>query len=354
MDTVQINTGKGYNVYIGNGLIRDCGQFISQHCDPCRSAVITDSNVAPLYLDAVCSSLRAAGFDVVTYIFPAGEQSKNIDTLGNILEFFAESGLTRGDLAVALGGGVCGDITGFAAGCYMRGIRYVQMPTTFLAAVDSSVGGKTAVNLNSGKNLAGLFVQPEAVICDTGTMSTLPPEVFADGASEAIKTGILSDKSLFSLFEKGNITDRLREIIARCVAFKGHIVEIDEYENGMRKTLNLGHTVGHAVEKCSGYTIPHGHAVAIGTAIISRAADKMGWSNTACSGRIVSTLEKNGLPVSVGYSAEQLYKAALSDKKRFGSEITVVIPLEIGNCCLKNIPVEQLQTVIEAGLEQTQ
>ena len=251
----------------------------------------------------------------------------------------------------ALGGGVTGDMAGFAAAVYLRGIRYVQLPTTLLAAVDSSVGGKTAVDLAAGKNLAGAFCQPAAVLCDTDCLKTLPPDVFADGAAEAVKTGVLADPSLFTLFEDGTLTADPGAVIARCVQYKAGVVERDEKEQGERKLLNLGHTVGHAIEKCSGYTIPHGHAVAAGLAVIARAAERLGWTEGPIAERIAVCLAKNGLPTGTDFPAETLAEAALSDKKRAGGDITLVVPRAIGRCELKTLPVAELLPVIRAGLE---
>ncbi len=350
--TVRINAGKGYNVFIGSGLLGSCGAIIGRTIGPCRAAVITDSTVEKLFLDTVTKSLESAGFAVSAFSFTSGERSKTISTLSDILEFLAESRLTRADCVIALGGGVTGDMAGFAAGCYLRGISYVQIPTTFLAAADSSVGGKTGIDLKAGKNLAGLFIQPEAVICDTDCFMLLPDSIFADGAAEAIKTGVLFSEALFSAFESGDAKACLPDIIAACVAFKGRIVEADEFESGQRKLLNLGHTVGHAIEKCSAYTIPHGHAVAAGMSVIARSADRLGLSDTPCSLRIEKTLIRNRLPVSADFSAEELTAAALSDKKCFGDDISLVIPRRIGECYLKKIPVTELCAVIRAGLER--
>ena len=349
--TINVNTAPSYAVSIGGGLLRHCGEHLREIMDICHVAVIADSNVASLYLDTVCASLQDAAFKVSSYVFPAGEGHKNFETLSGILEFLAESQLTRSDCIVALGGGVTGDMAGFAAGCYLRGIRCVQMPTTLLSAVDSSVGGKTAIDLKAGKNLAGVFLQPAAVLCDTDCLTSLPPEVFADGAAEAIKTGVLSDESLFSLFEDGTLTSAPADVIARCVAYKAGVVERDEKEQNERRLLNLGHTVGHAIEKCSGYSIPHGHAVAAGLAIIARAAEKLGWTDEPVADRIAACLAKNGLPSGTDYSAEDLAAAALRDKKRSGSHITIVIPKKIGVCELKKIPVTELLPIIAAGLE---
>ena len=349
--TIQVHTAPAYEVSIGGGLLHTCGQHLQEVLAPCHVAVITDSTVAPFYLEIVSASLRTAGFTVSSYVFPAGEANKNLSTFSDILEFLAENRLTRTDCIVALGGGVPGDMAGFAAASYLRGIRCVQMPTTLLSAVDSSVGGKTAIDLKAGKNLAGAFLQPTAVLCDTDCLSTLPADVFADGAAEAMKTGVLSDESLFSLFETGHLETAPAEVIARCVAYKAGVVERDEKEQNERRLLNLGHTIGHAIEKCSSYTIPHGHAVAAGLAIIARAAERLGWTQEPIAERIAACLAKNGLPTNTDYSAEALAHAASADKKRAGSDITLVIPKKIGVCELKKVPVTELLPIISAGLE---
>lgn len=349
--TVTVFTKPSYPVQIGSQLLAHSGAALRTLLSPCHIAVVTDSTVAPLYLEQVTGSLAAAGFTVSTHIFPAGESSKNLVTLSELLESLASAHLTRSDCVVALGGGVTGDMAGLAAATYLRGLRFIQMPTTLLAAVDSSVGGKTAVNLNAGKNLVGAFWQPSAVLCDTACLQTLSPEILADGAAEAIKTGVLSDEGLFSLFETGHISKEPADIIAGCVRYKAGVVERDATEQGERKLLNLGHTVGHAIEKCSAYSISHGHAVAIGLAIISRAAERLGWTQEPISARIVNCLAANALPTKTGFTAEELTAAALSDKKRSGETITLVIPEKIGQCVLKKIPVTELLSVIAAGLE---
>ena len=351
IQTIQVHTTPAYEVSIGGGLLSACGQHLRKVLAPCRVAVITDSTVAPLYLKTVTSSLKSAGFTVCSYIFPAGEGSKNFTTLASILEFLAEQHLTRTDCVAALGGGVTGDMAGFAAACYLRGIRCVQLPTTLLSAVDSSVGGKTAIDLAAGKNLAGAFLQPTAVLCDTDCLGSLPADVFADGAAEAIKTGVLDDESLFALFEDGTLSAAPEEVIARCVRYKAGVVERDETEQGERKLLNLGHTVAHAIEKCSGYAIPHGHAVAAGLAIIARAAENLGWTEEPIAARVAACLAKNGLPTGTEYTAGALANAASADKKRAGGDITLVIPRKIGVCQLRKMPVSELLPVITAGLE---
>jgi 3-dehydroquinate synthase len=348
---IPVRVREGYNVVIAGGLLEESGSLLRAALGDCRLALVTDSNVAGLYLERMLISLRAAGYTVNSFVFPAGEQNKNMQTLADVLEFFAGERLTRTDCVLALGGGVTGDMAGFAAGCYLRGIRYVQLPTTLLSAVDSSVGGKTAVDLAPGKNLAGLFHQPSLVLCDTNCLNTLPQSEFANGAAEAIKTGILEGEALFSLLETGNAREHIDEIIARCVSFKARVVEQDETETGLRKTLNLGHTAGHAIEQCSGYTIPHGHAVAIGLAIIARAAEALGWAEEKISARIEAALVKNDLPITTEFSPEALANAALSDKKRAGGQMTLVVPRGIGDCTLMDLPVEQLERVFRVGME---
>lgn len=351
MQIIPVNTRPAYAVTIGPGLLKDCGARLREILPPCHAAVVTDSTVGPLYLETATESLRAAGYAVSAYTFPAGEGSKNFSTLSEILEFLASEHLTRSDCLIALGGGVVGDMAGFAAACYLRGIRCVQLPTTLLSAVDSSVGGKTAIDLRAGKNLAGAFLQPAAVLCDTDCLGTLPSAVFADGAAEAVKTGVLCDETLFALFEDGTLKADPAEVIARCVAYKAGVVERDEKEQGERKLLNLGHTVGHAIEKCSGYSIPHGHAVAAGLAIMARAAERLGWAAEPLADRVCACLAKNALPVSAEFSPEALAEAALADKKRSGDSITIVVPEKIGLCELKTMPVAELLPVIRAGWE---
>lgn len=348
---IHVRTDPAYHVTIGPGLLAECGRRLREAVPLCHMAVVADSNVAPLYLEKVKASLSEAGYRVSACVFPAGEGSKNFHTLSDILEFLAEEHLTRTDCVAALGGGVTGDMAGLAAALYLRGVRYVQLPTTLLAAVDSSVGGKTAIDLKAGKNLAGAFLQPSAVLCDTDCLKTLPADVLADGAAEALKTGVLCGEELFSRMEHGLNASAPEEIIARCVSYKAGVVERDEKEQGERKLLNLGHTVGHAIEKCSNFTIPHGHAVAAGLAVMVRASEKLGWTDGPVAERVTACLEKNRLPVRTGFEPQALALAALSDKKRAGDSITIVVPKAIGRCELKKMPVAELLPVIQAGLE---
>lgn len=343
--------GESYPIVTGHNLLAQVGQMTAERIKPCRIMIITDSNVAPLYLATAKKSFEDAGFSVFAHIVPAGEDSKSAAVFSELLEAFAEAKITRTDLAAALGGGVIGDLTGFTAGCYLRGIRFIQIPTTLLSAVDASVGGKTAINLEHGKNLAGLFHQPKGVYCDVNTLKTLTPHEMADGAAEAIKTGILGDPELFSIYEKGDPADELVNIISRAVAYKSMIVTEDPEEHGVRKLLNLGHTAAHAIERLSNFDISHGHAVSIGTAIVSRAAVKMGIMKSDDNTRILNTLLRSGLPVKCPYSASDMAKIAAVDKKAAASEITVILPETIGRCRMHKMPISELEALFASGLE---
>jgi 3-dehydroquinate synthase len=277
-----------------------------------------------------------------------------MDTLSKLIEFMADERLSREDAIIALGGGVTGDIAGFAASCYLRGIPYAQIPTTLLSAVDSSVGGKTGINLTKGKNLAGAFWQPSLVLCDYSVFDTLPAEDLLDGAAEAIKYGVIADRSLFD-FMLSNSADSLYKndsfeyIIKKCIEIKSALVSEDERDTGRRRLLNFGHTIGHAIEKLSGYSVSHGHAVALGMLHISRAAYKAGFSAADCTVEIERVLKKYGFSLSHNYSADELYEAALSDKKRLGDRITLVIPDEIGACRLEKIDISLFKEFIARG-----
>lgn len=347
MEIIKVNASKEYEVVIGNGILSSLGERCVSLLGKRRAVIVTDSNIAPLWLSEAKASLENAGIDTIDFIFPAGEESKNKETLFALLEFMAENRLTRSDFAVALGGGVTGDMTGLAASLYLRGISFVQVPTTLLAAVDSSVGGKTAVNLTAGKNLMGAFYQPELVLCDTRTLDTLSDEVFADGMAEVIKYGVIFDKELFDKVCGGDVKSDIESIIARCVELKRDVVAKDEFDNGDRQLLNFGHTMAHSIEKCSNFQISHGSAVAIGMVIAAKASAKLGWNKEDCTARIIEANKNNGLPVECEFAPNDLADVALSDKKRSGGTINFVVPEVMGKCILKKIPVETLYEIAE-------
>ena len=350
MKTITVNASREYEVQIGSGLLHHLGQQAATLTKAKKAAIISDSNVFPIYGEAAETSLVKAGFTVVSYVFDAGEESKNGSTYLSILNFLAENQLTRSDLLIALGGGVVGDITGFSAATYLRGIAYIQIPTSLLAMVDSSVGGKTAIDLPAGKNLAGAFYQPHLVLCDTDCLNTLPKSVFIDGCAEVIKYGVLYDAQLFShLLEKGTEFDRV-SVVSRCVELKRNVVSADEFDTGERQKLNLGHTIGHGIEKQSNFAISHGKAVAIGMAIVSKAAAALGICPPEVYKNIIAILDKFLLPSNTNYTAQELYTCALSDKKRSGGSVNLIIPEKIGRCIIQPTDISELLTFIKAGL----
>jgi len=350
MTTISVTASKNYDVIIGKKLMCDAGAYISQCISPCAAAIISDSNVWPLYGESVMNSLQKAGFRTCAYIFPAGEESKNPQTYLSILNFLADNHITRSDALVALGGGVVGDITGFAAATYLRGIPYVQIPTSLLAMVDSSVGGKTAIDLPSGKNLVGAFYQPVLVLCDIAALETLPDDILRDGCAEVIKYGILFDEKLFDhLLLRGLLFTR-EDVISRCVALKRDVVAQDEFDTGARQRLNLGHTIGHGIEAGSQFNVSHGKAVAIGTAIAAKAAAAHGICTEETSSRIIQVLSTFGLPTSTELKANELHTYALSDKKRFGGMINLIVPERIGSCLIHPININDLEEFLATGL----
>jgi 3-dehydroquinate synthase len=312
--------------------------------------MVTDDTVEELYGKTVEKSLTGCGFTVKRFIIAHGEQSKNAENYMALLNYAAKERFCRKDLILALGGGVVGDLAGFVAATFLRGMRFVQVPTTLLAMVDSSVGGKTSINLDMGKNLAGAFFQPDAVICDVDALVTLPKEIFVDGLAEVIKYGAIGDAELLDLLGgKGNMD--LEMVIARCIRMKAEIVSQDERDLDVRQLLNFGHTVGHGIEAVSDYTISHGHAVAIGMSIFARAAEKSDLCVSEVCREIVDIIKINGLPVNCAFSADELYSAALSDKKNVGGSIVVVLPEKRGLCGLHKVTHYRLRELIALGLE---
>ena len=348
--TVEVNASTSYSIHIGEGLLEEAGNLTKEIHSPCSVLIVSDSNVASLYQRTVEKAYRDAGFNPITWSFPAGEASKNLETLSELLEFMAAINLNRSDIVVALGGGVTGDMTGLAAGLFKRGIEYVQIPTTVLSAVDSSVGGKTAINLKGGKNLAGLFKQPSLVISDPKTIDTLSPFYLSDGYAECIKYGLLGSKKLLDIFENSNPSENLTDIIEECVKMKAAYVEGDEFDQGIRSYLNLGHTLGHAIELCSGYTEGHGHAVATGMVLTAIAGERRCITESGTASRLASILERNGLLVHCPYNASELLEGVLSDKKRTGDTIKWIVPETIDSCTAVDINISDLDKWISQAL----
>ncbi len=343
MKKVRVSVNNGYDILIEQGIIKNCGKYIKT-VKPCKKVcLVSDTNVYPIYGKGVKASLESEGYEVFTFIFEAGESSKTTDTVIKIVEFMSENELTRNDLAVALGGGVCGDMCGFAAAIYLRGIDFVQLPTSLLAQVDSSVGGKTAVDLPLGKNLCGAFHQPCLVLIDSNTLDTLTPHFFSDGMAEAIKMGCIKSKTLFDKIEKNNAREIIDDIIYECVSLKAGVVERDEKEHGERALLNFGHTAGHAIEKLHNFTtISHGEAVGIGMVIVSKAGEENGLTPHGTADRIAAVLEKYNLPTDDENPLCDIITAMNADKKRTGSAIKFVFISEIGNGFINPIKNEDI------------
>ena len=306
--------------------------------------LVTDSNVDRLYGDAAVRRIeRMSGLRVERIVFPAGERSKTLETYGELVRGFAALGLTRSDVAVALGGGVVGDLTGFAAATYMRGIDFVQVPTTLLAMVDSSIGGKTGVDIPEGKNLVGAFHLPREIVRDTDFLKTLPEREMKNGFAELIKTAVLFDPGLFAALSPRPSYDSLAPLVERCARWKEQIVADDFREGGRRKLLNLGHTFGHAIESASGFGLSHGEAVAVGMRIVGRGVPEIG-----------AILDEYGFPQVAdvfgpphGLKPEDLRKYLASDKKRSGDGITLVVPVRIGECELRDMPLSEAFNIFE-------
>lgn len=349
MTTVTVSASVCYDIQIGRNLLPNLGEEVRKLGGAEKVCLVSETTVCPLYGECAESSLKNAGFETCTYVFPAGEAGKNGENFLAILNFLAEHHFSRKDMVVALGGGVTGDLAGFAAACYCRGIRFVQVPTTLLAAVDSSVGGKTAIDLPAGKNLAGAFHQPSLVLCDLNTLDTLPEEIFTDGCAEVIKYAVLYDPELFAYLEKtGKKFDR-EKVVRRCVEMKRDVVAQDEFERGERMKLNLGHTLGHGVEALSGFQVSHGRAVAIGLAMVSRGAAGSGWCSAETAKRICNLLRQFGLPTETEYTPQELVEHARSDKKSTAKSVNLIIPQEIGRCIVEKLPFAALQEFIIKG-----
>ena len=350
MKTVTVCASKKYDVKIGSKLLKHLGQEARQLVKSAKAVIISDSNVWPIYGTVAKESLESAAFEVLNYVIPAGESSKNGNTYLSILNFLAECHFTRSDLLIALGGGVVGDMTGFVAATYLRGVDYIQIPTSLLAMVDSSVGGKTAIDLPSGKNLAGAFYQPILVLCDIEALNSLPDETFSEGCAEVIKYGILYDAELFKHLQKNVLNFDRESVIARCVELKRNVVADDEFDRGARQKLNLGHTIGHGIEAASNFALSHGASVAIGTAIIANAAGKYGICTAQTTDQIIEVLKAFNLPTQTEICSDTIFENALSDKKRSGYTVNLIVPKKIGECLIKTVSLVEMKSYIETGL----
>lgn len=348
MNKITVNAGNVYDVITGTHILDSVGEQTKKVSAAKRIAVITDDHVAPLYAQTVLNSLNQHGYQSALCIIPHGEASKSMQQLQQLYDFLCEHKITRNDALIALGGGVVGDLTGFCAATYMRGIDYIQIPTTFLAQIDSSVGGKTAINIPGGKNLVGAFKQPKVVLCDMSTLSTLSAEHFAEGTAEAIKYGMIRDKWIFEVIESGQLNERLEDVIRRCIEIKALIVEKDEFDTGERMLLNFGHTFGHAIEKHYNFTTySHGMAVAVGMAKITALSEQYGITHSGTTKRLIHCLKKNHLPVEAEIDNEHLIEYSLMDKKAGADNIHIALVKDIGESFIQRLSRDEYISFVE-------
>ena len=349
MKRIDIPASRAYPVMIGAGLLREAGERISGVRKASAAVIVSDDHVFPLYGVSLAESLRASGLRVEAFVFPHGEQHKTVAVWKDLLEFLCSARITRSDLIVALGGGVVGDLAGFAASAYQRGIGYVQIPTSLLAMVDSSVGGKTAVDLDGGKNMVGSFYQPLLVLCDPDTLATLPEEEYRCGCAEIIKYGMIGDADFFASLARTPVREQYETVIAACVEMKRRYVMEDEFDTGLRMMLNFGHTFGHAAEICSGFSILHGQGVAVGMAVIARAACRRGILSAADRDALLELIRSYGLPTEARWPAEEMAAAARSDKKSTGDAVRLILPEKIGRCRIERVPSQDLLSWLRDG-----
>jgi 3-dehydroquinate synthase len=340
MQTLTVNLGdRSYPIYVGAGILEQAGEWLKQAGLRGKVAVVTNPTVAQLYLDSVHEALTNADFEVTPILLPDGEEHKNLKSVASIYDHLIGERLERKSCVLALGGGVVGDVAGFAAATYLRGIPYVQVPTTLLAQVDSSVGGKTGVNHENGKNLIGAFYQPKMVLIDVAVLRTLPRRELVAGLAEVIKYGIIQDPGLFQLLEQraekllGLDRELLTQVIARSCAIKARVVEADEREEDFRAVLNFGHTIGHALEAVTGYRqLLHGEAVGVGMVKAAALSVQHGFCDTASFNRMVALIKKAGLPVEIppDVAPQNLIQAMEVDKKVAGGKIKFIVCEGIG------------------------
>lgn len=358
MQTKIITVGLGersYPISIGSGILSTIGKQIRSLHVGSRYAIISDDTVANLYGTVVLDSLKQAGVECELITFPAGEEQKHLQTVTGLAREMTRRGYDRSDAVIALGGGVVGDVAGFLASIYMRGIPFLQIPTTLLAQVDSSVGGKTGVDIPEGKNLVGTFYQPKAVYIDIDVLSTLPEKQFFGGLAEVIKYGMIIDSDFFSFLREEQTAimqhspDTLVSMITTCCEIKAKVVEQDEREGGLRRILNFGHTIGHAVEAASGFKLIHGYAVAIGMLAASELAVLHGCADKTTVAELQEILDAYGLPTTIPASLDRtvIHNYLLADKKVVSGRIFFVLPEAVGRVIITDqVNREHLDTVI--------
>ena len=346
MKSLRIHASTEYEVQVGCGLLAQLGGLARSVNAGTRALIVTEPVVRTLYADRAAEQLAQAGYRVQTVTVPSGECAKTAEVWLSVIHCLAEHSFSRADLIVAVGGGTVSDLAGFCAACYLRGIDWLAVPTTLLAAVDASVGGKTGIDLPQGKNLIGTFYPPRMILCDPDTLNTLPQSVLSDGLAEVIKYGMIADAELLTLLHN-DLMPQMEEIVCRCIAIKRDLVEQDERDNGIRRLLNFGHTVGHAIEVCSAYRISHGKAVAIGMAAMTKLSEHCGFCTDGIYQELYDLLTDCGLPTALPFSAKELWQAALADKKRQEDTICLVLPVRRGQCLIRPFSTEDFRSMLE-------
>ena len=342
-------TNHYYDILLERQALQQTGAWAASLWQPQRVAIITDSNVVGLYEAVVKESLETHGFEVSTFVVPAGEASKSLEQATILYDELAEHGFTRSDGIVALGGGVIGDLAGFVASTYMRGIHFLQIPTTLLAQVDSSIGGKTAVNTKNAKNLVGTFSQPDGVLIDPVVLDTLDDRRLREGIAEIVKSAAIADKQLWALLDtltdEFELRERAEEFILPSLEVKRKVVEEDEFDNGSRLTLNFGHTIGHGIEKTAGYgVVSHGEGVAVGMVMISNHAEKIGQMPVGTTNQLINMLNKFHLPTKLDtLDTGAIYQAITHDKKARGKQLKIILLEAIGQAKIVSIPIESMK-----------
>ena len=351
MPEILAKTSIGsYEVTIANLSLSRIGKRAKSLVRGTKAFIVTDTNVEKLYLSKVKESLETSGFQVDSYAIVPGEESKNAAMLFTLYEKFHDFGITRSDLIVALGGGVVGDLAGFSAATYLRGVPLIQVPTTLLAQVDSSVGGKTAIDLPFGKNLVGSFYHPLAVIMDPSVLATLPRSIMNEGMAEVIKYGCIRDVHLFEQIESNKMD--LEWVLDRCIHIKTAVVSKDERDTGERMLLNFGHTIGHAIEKVTAYkTYSHGQAVSIGMVVACKMGEKLGVTKPGTADKVKACLEKFGLPTQCDLPEDEILTAIKSDKKTLSDTVYFVLLKEIGEGILYPMDAKILNQVLREVLK---
>ena len=346
MKKLTVDVNDKYDILIEKGLLDKAGELVKSVINGRKICLISDTNVYPIYGEKVKKQLEDNGFEAFEFIFTAGESSKKTQTVVDMVEFMAQKGLNRSDAVVALGGGVCGDMAGFASAIYLRGIKFVQIPTSLLSQVDSSVGGKTGVDLPQGKNLCGAFHQPSLVIIDPNVLDTLTDHFFADGMGEVIKAGCIKNARLFERLENENPKDFIEDVIYESLDMKRQVVENDEKEHGERALLNFGHTCGHAIEKLWNFeTVSHGESVGIGMVMITEVGERLGITEKGTKERIINVLKKNNMKIIDTHSVDEIVSAMSADKKRTAEGINFVFLKSIGDSIIYPVKNEDIAKI---------